>query len=84
MTEVTLKKLSVCPCGFPALDESIPLGTAYRIDEEDSTAFTWSCGGCKAVRSIVAVWVYERGPKRAGYLPSELFLMPERKEATPD
>lgn len=45
MKRVRLIKLSVCECGFSLLDESIPLGAEYTIEETNYGPFTLTCGG---------------------------------------
>lgn len=55
---VKLQHLSVCPCGFPLLKESIAIGTEYEIDLDTLRHEGWNlvCGGCgKAHRDIPTV-----------------------------
>lgn len=68
-----LAKLSVCPCGFPLLDESIPLGTEYEIEPTRRIKVTLYCGGCHAGHNLEAVFVNARGNSHGGYLPAEVF-----------
>lgn len=70
---VTLTKLSVCPCGFRLLDESIPLGTAYEIDPARTAQLTMICGGCHNELQLDGVYVYDRGNSQGGYLPDSVF-----------
>jgi hypothetical protein len=45
--KVKLIKLSICPCGFPTLDDQIVLGTQYEIQPETiQSGFSYICGGC--------------------------------------
>ena len=39
---------SVCPCGFPALDDYIPLGQVYVVYPETIRDGGMLCGGCHA------------------------------------
>lgn len=73
MTRVRLIKLSVCTCGFPMLDESIPLGTEFLIEESNRDHCTLTCGGCKLEIPLDTVYVYARGRSRGGQLPTEIF-----------
>lgn len=73
MTRVRLIKLSVCSCGHPLLDESIPLGTEYVIEETNRSVFILTCGGCKRDIELPTVYVYARGKSRGGHLPEEAF-----------
>lgn len=68
-----LVKLSVCDCGFPALKETIPLGTDYEVEPDRKQECVWICGGCKKQRDVTCVWVFRRGASDAGYLPADLF-----------
>ncbi len=45
--ELVLARLSICPCGYSCLDESIKLGTIYSADSRTREhRFDYSCGGC--------------------------------------
>jgi hypothetical protein len=72
MTRMRLAKLSVCQCGFPLLDESIPLGTEYLINEQDRDTAIFTCGGCNKTWCIKTVYVYYNGKKQGGHMPSEV------------
>lgn len=71
--KATLTKLSICPCGFPALRDGIPLGAEYEVDPECKKPFVWTCGGCKNEFFVEGVYVYNDKGGRPGYLPAELF-----------
>ena len=50
--KVKLCKLSLCPCGFPLLNEAIPLGMEYTmLTETCDLGQCWNliCGNCGAV-----------------------------------
>jgi len=67
-------KLGLCPCGFPVLDESVPLGTEYEVTAASILPFTLICGGCGREHKIHAIWAESRYPgNRPGYLPVDLF-----------
>lgn len=73
-TPATFTKNSICLCGFPILEEGIPLGTPYQIDEDNRTMATMICGGCGLeYPGVEMVWVEARGEAEAGYLPWEIF-----------
>lgn len=71
--KVSVKKLSICPCGFPVLASHIPLGAEYNIDPNRKLTAGYICGGCRQERKIIAVWTARRGESGAGYLPEEIF-----------
>lgn len=73
-TPATFTKNSICICGFPILDEDIPLGTPYQIDEDNRCVVLMICGGCGLhYPGVELVWVEGRGEAEAGYLPWEIF-----------
>lgn len=53
---VKLTKLSICPCGYAVLLESIHLGTEYVVDMDSIRGgFTYGCGGCGKIQPNVRV-----------------------------
>lgn len=73
-TPARFTKYSICICGFGILDEGIPLGTPYQIDEDKRCLIRFICGGCGLeLAGVECVWVEGRGEARAGYLPAEIF-----------
>ena len=73
MTRVQLAILSVCSCGHPVLEASIPLGTEFLIEESNRGHCTLICGGCKRHIELDTVYVYARGRARGGQLPVVIF-----------
>lgn len=73
MTPVRLAKLSVCPCGFPLMHESVPLGTEYACEMSDRIHCEFTCGGCKKQYQFEAVWIYSRDSHHGGYAPAVAF-----------
>lgn len=69
----TLKRLSICPCGFQALKEEIKLGTEYEIDPERAIPVIFQCGGCGLSQNLIAVYIAARPDCPEGYLPLKLF-----------
>jgi hypothetical protein len=62
---------SICECGYPALNESVPLGKVYDVDESTvSGGYTFICGGCRKTHVDVNV-VFARDP-RGGFYPMPL------------
>lgn len=60
MKEDTIKmkliRLSICPCGFSTLDDSIALGTTYTVYPDSiKMGFSYFCGGCKRTLTNVIV-----------------------------
>ena len=70
---VKLARLSVCECGYSALDESIPIGTEYSVIPETATPVTMICGGCGKHNKLTGVYTLNRKNSHGGYLPRELF-----------
>jgi hypothetical protein len=82
--KVTLKKLSICPCGFPLLKDSIGLGAEYEIEEHNRMSCHFQCGGCHSlIKSVECVFVEARKDSKGGFLPLYVFepLRPRVKAA---
>jgi hypothetical protein len=75
-----IKRLSLCPCGHPVLDESIPLGTVYEIGMDSIGPGTLKCGGCGRVRGVQLVLCSQKlHPDRPmAPLPVEIFMEHDR------
>jgi len=71
--KVTLTKLSICPCGFPLLKESVGLGQEYDIEPSQTVLAKMICGGCGAEIPVKTVYVHSRTGVAGGYLPEEVF-----------
>lgn len=71
--KVSLVKLSVCPCGFPTLKETIPLGTKYTVDPAHTCEAVLVCGGCKQETKVRCVYVSGRNGSAGGWLPEDIF-----------
>lgn len=73
-----LKRLSICPCGFAVLNDSIKLDTEYEVDFSRSRlGFTYGCGGCGTVHTDVMVIPASSALNPAAplsYLPVALFF----------
>ncbi len=39
-------KPSICACGFTVLNDSVPIGKAYEVDEDSVRDSHFVCGGC--------------------------------------
>lgn len=66
-------KLSICPCGFPVLNDDIPIGTEYDIDPVQADC-TFICGGCGRWHRVKGVMAKARLlGQRAGFLPLDIF-----------
>lgn len=79
-----VKKLSICPCGFPVLKTDIPLGTFYEVNPFDIMPIIWTCGGCQAKQNGIAVRVGARYCDDVpiympGWLPIEIFGIEKTK-----
>ena len=75
--EVPLRRLTICACGHPVLNESITVGTVYRVwPASRRGGFTYYCGGCRRRQTGVeiidasSVLFPERQPRP---LPAALF-----------
>lgn len=68
---VTLKRLSICPCGYTVLQPEITLGTEYAVDRATiAEGFTYVCGGCGEVQQNI------RGVKVSSVLNPEAPMRP--------
>lgn len=74
--KTTLKRLSVCGCGFPTLKAGIQLGAEYDIDPDRTVEATFTCGGCQTTQKIKVVWGGASDTGSAGYLPLQIFEKP--------
>lgn len=68
----SLARLSICPCGYPALKTDIDIGTVYEVTPGSEDTFNYTCGRCGHTQVIRAVEVCRDGGG-CGYLPKELF-----------
>lgn len=71
--KVKFARYSVCPCGFPILDEKIQIGTVYEIDYGRMMKGTLTCGGCRKIIPVSCVWVESREGGAPGFLPEQIF-----------
>lgn len=84
MKKARLVRLSICPCGFPLLHDSIPLGTEYQVNPDDRTFIDFRCGGCESWSTVDAMMVLSHShPQRWGYLPADAFeIQPEEEHGS--
>lgn len=75
--KMRLVRLTICPCGFSTLDDSIALGTTYTVYPDTiKMGFSYYCSGCKRTLSnIVAIKANSviDTEEPAEYLPLGLF-----------
>jgi len=69
-------KRSVCECGFPALEESTPMGKLYTAYRNQVATFKMICGGCRKSLTLKFITV-DDGQKPLGMLPLEIFEFDE-------
>ena len=74
--KTTLKKLSICPCGFPVLKDEITVGTEYAVMPGVQQDCILVCGGCKKHIHFRGIYVCGRNGARGGFLPPEIFDLP--------
>jgi hypothetical protein len=71
--KLTIKRLSVCQCGFPALVDGIGIGAKYfTVSPPAMKHATFICGGCGKHSEIQTIKVASPGTE-AGFLPTLLF-----------
>jgi hypothetical protein len=72
-----LVRLSICPCGFSTLDDSILVGQTYVVYPGTiKMGFSYFCGGCKrTLTNIVAIKADQiiETDLKPEYLPLRLF-----------
>jgi hypothetical protein len=70
----SLRRISICSCGFPVLKESINIGHMYLVDLESvRKGFNFFCGGCKTWYNDITVINAQSGKKEMAPLPYDLF-----------
>jgi len=77
MVKMPLKRLSICPCGYHVLLDSIGIGTLYPVDPKSIRGgFRYKCGKCGRWQENVTVinaGACEQHPGSSGPLPYALF-----------
>lgn len=74
--KTTLKKLSICPCGFHVLKDEIKVGTEYLVLPSVQQDCILICGGCKKRIRFRGIYVCGRNGGSGGFLPPEIFDLP--------
>ena len=70
-------KRSVCECGYPALDESVPLGKLYLVDPATIQPGGVLCGGCGKTSHCELIEVWDEGAGRQATLPAGILQIGE-------
>lgn len=70
---------SVCSCGFPALNESVPLGRRYRAVVETIRQTDMGCGGCGRIFPVDVVNV-QREDEMGDYFPIPLAVLNPKEQ----
>lgn len=65
-----VKNLSICPCGFPVLNDNIKIGHEYVIHPDTIMEGNLVCGGCGKTHPINLIKV---GDPILGFMPLEVF-----------
>lgn len=68
LVKVTLKRLSICPCGYGLLLDEIKLGAEYEIDPNVVAECEFTCGGCGNVQTLLSLYTAP-----GGFLPKIIF-----------
>lgn len=76
--KATFVRYSICICGFPILEDKVPIGTEYEVDQTNTASVTVLCGGCGKENRLDAIWVFSRAGERPGYLPKDIFEFPDQ------
>lgn len=70
----TYSNVSVCPCGFTALKETVRLGRKYRVVLDSINTMIFGCGGCGKTHRVPAILAQEhQRPGYYFYLPVGIF-----------
>jgi hypothetical protein len=69
-------KRSVCDCGFPTLEESVPLGKVYTVYPDSVSPGAILCGGCGSKFPVKFIDADDVGG-RIGALPLDIFELDE-------
>ena len=78
--KATFIRYSVCICGFPIINDEIPIGAEYEVDPRDTAQCFVICGGCGKSNPVTSIWVFSRAGERPGYLPREIFEIVEAEK----
>jgi hypothetical protein len=70
-----LVRQTVCPCGFPMLNEDIEIGTHFLADAAKRTICNYRCGGCLEITPAVpCIGINsKRHPEEFRFLPLAMF-----------
>ena len=69
----TVKRLSLCSCGFPLFKVEIELGTQYEVDAAAHAPAVLICGGCGSEVPVTLVPARRVGQSYRGQLPAAVF-----------
>jgi len=71
----TYQRYSICECGFPILNDGIPLGRVYEVDEESVRGgVNMRCGGCgNVLMNLSVIDAREEPSGRFAPLPLAIF-----------
>ena len=81
ITQRMLVRLSICPCGYSSLLDSIQLGHIYEVDDKSMRyGYAYKCGKCGRVQFKVAVIDVRESTGEFRPLPLGLFESGLEKE----
>ena len=70
-----LINLSICPCGYRVLHDSISLGTVYTLSDDIRGGWTYRCGRCgQTQRNVTVVMAAQKNGAGVAALPLALFV----------
>jgi len=70
--QAIFSRRSLCPCGYPVLDERQPLGTEYQVFDMPGKRGWMICGGCGLKLNVWLVLVTREGTGPE-IMPREIF-----------
>lgn len=59
----------ICECGYPVLEESVPLGKMYLVDPNTIGPGRIGCGGCGKITACDLIEVWDEGAGRQATMP---------------
>lgn len=71
----TYRNRSVCQCGFPALNETVPIEKKYRAIVGSGRLMNMQCGGCRQMFELKMILVEDHDHRPGFYLrlPLDIF-----------